>query len=51
MKMLNRRLINTAITRAQMMCIVVGQWDALTHALGNEQDIRTNCGLIDRIRS
>lgn len=50
-KMLNRRLINTAITRAQMMCIVVGQWDALTHALGNEQDIITNCGLVDRIRS
>jgi len=50
-KMLNRRLINTAITRAQMMCIVVGQWDAINFAIGNENDAPANCGLLSRICS
>lgn len=44
-KMLNRRLINTAITRAQMMCIIVGQWDTINFAITNEQSKPANCAL------
>ena len=49
-RMLNRRLINTAITRAQDLCIVIGQWESLCK--GVEQNIEdARCDYIKRVCS
>lgn len=48
-RMLNPTLINTAITRAQLLCIVVGQWEAIEAAVRDYKDIHRNSYLPTRI--
>jgi exodeoxyribonuclease V alpha subunit len=48
--MLTRSLVNTAITRAQKLCVCVGQARAMNHAV-KTLDARTrNAALAERVR-
>ncbi len=48
-RMLSPTLLNTAITRAQLICVVVGQWEAVEAAVRDYKDIHRNSYLPDRI--
>jgi exodeoxyribonuclease V alpha subunit len=48
--MLTRSLVNTAITRAQKLCVCVGQQRAMTHAVRTLDTRTRNTALAERIR-
>ncbi|MCW2925003.1 MAG: ATP-dependent RecD-like helicase [Thermoleophilia bacterium] len=49
--MLTRSLVNTAITRAQRLCVCVGQTRAINHAVRNVDSRTRNAALAERVRA
>lgn len=49
-RMLSKRLINTGITRAQLFCHMVGQWNDMNKAINLNHDVQLNSNLITRIQ-
>ncbi len=47
--MLSRALLYTAVTRAQHLCVLVGEWRAVAMALGRAEQRRRHSGLVERI--
>ena len=47
--MLSRALLYTAVTRAQRLCVLVGERRALAMALGRVEQRRRHSGLVERI--
>jgi exodeoxyribonuclease V alpha subunit len=47
--MLSRALLYTAVTRAQRLCILVGERKAIAVALGRVEQRRRHSGLVERI--
>jgi exodeoxyribonuclease V alpha subunit len=47
--MLSRALLYTAVTRAQRLCVLVGERRAVTMALGRTEQRRRHSGLVERI--
>jgi len=47
--MLSRALLYTAVTRAQNLCVLIGERRALAMALGRTEQRRRHSGLVDRI--
>jgi exodeoxyribonuclease V alpha subunit len=47
--MLSRALLYTAVTRAQRLCVLVGERRAVSVALGRVEQGRRHSGLVDRI--
>ena len=47
--MLSRALLYTAVTRAQRLCVLVGERRALAMALGRAEQRRRHSGLVERI--
>lgn len=48
--MLTRRLAYTALTRAEEMCVIVGQWEALRAASRTVRDFKRRTLLTERLR-
>jgi exodeoxyribonuclease V alpha subunit len=48
--MLSRALLYTAVTRAQRLCVVVGERRALAVAVGRTEQRRRNSGLAGRLK-
>jgi helicase, putative, RecD/TraA family len=48
--MLRRKLLYTAITRAQKMCILIGNSKAILLAVKNNREVARRTGLIERLR-
>src|SRR5205085_6312314 len=48
-QMLSRALLYTAVTRAQNLCVLIGDRRALAMALGRTEQRRRHSGLVDRI--
>jgi exodeoxyribonuclease V alpha subunit len=47
--MLSRALLYTAVTRAERLCILVGERRAIAMALGRGEQRRRHSGLVERI--
>jgi exodeoxyribonuclease V alpha subunit len=47
--MLSRALLYTAVTRAQRLCVLVGERRAVSVALSRAEQRRRHSGLVDRI--
>jgi exodeoxyribonuclease V alpha subunit len=47
--MLSRALLYTAVTRAQRLCVLVGERNAVAMALGRAEQRRRHSGLVERI--
>ena len=47
--MLSRALLYTAVTRAQRLCMLIGERRAVQIALGRAEQQRRNSGLAERI--
>ena len=47
--MLSRALLYTAVTRAQRLCVLVGERQAVSAALGRSEQRRRHSGLVERI--
>ena len=47
--MLSRALLYPAVTRAQNLCVLIGERRALAMALGRTEQRRRHSGLVDRI--
>jgi exodeoxyribonuclease V alpha subunit len=47
--MLSRALLYTAVTRAQRLCVLVGERRAVSVALGRIEQRRRHSGLVERI--
>jgi len=47
--MLSRALLYTAVTRAQRLCLLVGERKAVSVALGRSEQRRRHSGLVERI--
>ena len=48
--MLTRSLVNTAVTRAQRLCVCVGQTRAINHAVRTVDSRTRNAALAERVR-
>jgi ATP-dependent exoDNAse (exonuclease V) alpha subunit len=48
--MLTRSLVNTAITRAQNLCVCVGQPKAMAHAVRTVDARTRNAALAEKVR-